>query len=152
MSSVHTFQPIPSRAAPVKMTGAVGWLRRNLFADWKSTIATVLIVGAFLYLLPGVIDWALVHAVFRPDNDACREASGNGACWGVIAEKYRLIIFGRYPFDQQWRPLVATLLMMVLLVASCTRPLWSKWLIVAWVVVLAVFFALMKGGVLGLTP
>src|SRR5579862_1857134 len=152
MSAAHSFQPIPSRAAPVKMTGAVAWLRRNLFSSWTSTIATLVIIGIVLYLLPGVVEWALVHAVWRPDNAACREASGVGACWGAIAEKYRIIIFGRYPFDQQWRPLVATLLMALLLVASCTRPLWSKWLVFAWVIVLALFFILMRGGLFGLAP
>ena len=48
-----------------------------------------------------------------------------------IAEKYRLILFGRYPYDEQWRPLVATALMIALLAASCYRPFWSRWLIVA---------------------
>ena len=152
MSAAQTFTPIASRPAPEKLTGTMAWLRRNLFADWTSSIATLAIVGLFAYVLPGVVEWGLVHAVFRPDNEACREVSGTGACWGVIAEKYRLIIFGRYPFEQQWRPLIATLLMVTLLVASCTRPLWSKWLIVAWVVVLVVFFVLMRGGLFGLTP
>src|SRR5258706_5435716 len=150
MSAAHSFHPIPSRAAPVKMTGLVAWLRRNLFADWGSTIATVLIGGLLLYLVPGVIGWAVVDGVWKPDNEACREAAGVGACWGVIVEKYRLILFGRFPFDQQWRPLIATLLMAALLVASCTRPLWSKWLVVAWVIVLAAFFILMHGGLFGL--
>ena len=152
MSAVHVFAPIPPRSAPEKMTGAVAWIRRNLFADWISSIATLAILGLFAYIVPGFVEWGLVHAVWKPDNDACREAAGVGACWGVIVEKYRLIIFGRYPFDQQWRPLIATLLMVVLLVASCTRPLWSKWLIVAWVAVLAAFFILMKGGLFGLSP
>ena len=74
-----------------------------------------------------------------------------GACWGVVTEKYRLIIFGRYPFEQQWRPLVATLLMLGLLVASCVRFCWKPWLALLWVGVLAVFFALMYGNVLGLS-
>ncbi len=152
MSAVHVFTPIPPRSAPEKMTGAVAWIRRNLFSDWISSIATLAILGLFAYIVPGFVEWGLVHAVWKPDNDACREAAGVGACWGVIVEKYRLIIFGRYPFDQQWRPLIATLLMVVLLVASCTRPLWSKWLIVAWVAVLAAFFILMKGGLFGLSP
>jgi general L-amino acid transport system permease protein len=152
MSAVDTFTPIPSRAAPVRMTGTLAWLRRNLFADVPSTLATIAIFAVAIYVIPDLFRWAVTNAVWKPDNEACREASGIGACWGMIAEKYRLIIFGRYPFDQQWRPLIATLLMVVLLVASCTRPLWSKWLIVAWAVVIAVFFVLMKGGVLGLTP
>ena len=147
-----TFTPIASRPAPVRMTGALAWIRRNLFADWMSTVATFLIVAVAILIIPDAVRWGIVHAVFTPDNELCREAAGTGACWGMIAEKYRLIIFGRYPFDQQWRPLIATLLMIVLLVASCTRPLWSKWLIVAWAAVIAAFFVLMKGGVLGLAP
>ena len=63
----------------------------------------------------------MFNAVARPDNAACRAIGHAGACWGVIAEKYRLILFGRYPYDEQWRPLVATALMIALLAASCYR-------------------------------
>ncbi|MEO8135104.1 MAG: amino acid ABC transporter permease, partial [Betaproteobacteria bacterium] len=152
MSAAQIFQPTPARPAPGKTSGTIAWLRRNLFADWISSIATLVIIALLAWVIPDAFEWAVVHAVFKPDNELCREAAGVGACWGVIVEKYRLIIFGRYPFDQQWRPLVATLLMISLLVASCTRPLWSKWLVVAWVVLLAAFFTLMKGGLFGLTP
>ena len=34
--------------------------------------------------------------------------------------------------------------------ASCTRPFWKRWLVLAWAVVLGVFFLLMYGNVLGL--
>ena len=91
-----------------------------------------------------------MQAVWIPDVKACRAAEGAGACWGVIAEKYRVIIFGRYPFEQQWRPLVATLLMLAMLVASCTRAFWKPWLAGLWIVVLTVFMVLMYGGTLGL--
>ena len=53
-----------------------------------------------------------------------------GACWGAIAEKYRLVIFGRYPFEQQWRPEVATIALVALLVVSCVRTFWKPWLLV----------------------
>ena len=57
--------------------------------------------------------------MLQPNAEACQAARGTGACWGVIAEKYRLIIFGRYPYEEQWRPQVATLLLVGLLMASC---------------------------------
>ncbi len=95
--------------------------------------------------------WAIGHAVWVADVEQCNAARGTGACWGVVAEKYRVIIFGRYPFEEQWRPLMATLLLMVLLLASCMRMFWQRWLVAVWVGVLAVFFTLMHGGVLGLT-
>ena len=39
---------------------------------------------------------------------------GLGACWAVIPEKYRFILFGTYPFDQQWRPALASLIFIAL--------------------------------------
>jgi general L-amino acid transport system permease protein len=146
------FQPIAARPAPVATEGLVPWIRRNLFADWKSALTTVLMVGLALYLLPGLLQWGLAKAVFAAHADACQAARGTGACWGVVTEKWRVIIFGRYPYEQQWRPEIATVLMVAALVASCIRWFWKPWLALVWVGVLAVFFALMGGGVLGLAP
>ena len=144
------FQSLPSRPAPTRQDGLLGWLRANLFGDLRTSLATVLIGGLLLWLLPQFLQWALFNAVWRPNFDACR-VDGVGACWGVVAEKYRLIILGRYPFDEQWRPLVATLLMLSLLVASCVRFCWKPWLVLLWAGVLALFFTLMYGNVLGLS-
>jgi general L-amino acid transport system permease protein len=148
MSAV--FQPIAARPAPVKTEGFVPWIKRNLFSTWRNALTTVFLVALFLYWLPGFIDWGLVSAVFNRNAEACQAARGAGACWGVVAEKYRVIIFGRYPLDEQWRPEVATLLLVALLVISCVRTFWKSWLAALWVVVLIAFFVLMYGNVLGL--
>jgi general L-amino acid transport system permease protein len=148
---MDSFQPIPPRPSPVRTEGAVPWIRRNLFGDPVSAVVTLLLFGAFAWWLPGFVDWAALKAVFAPDPDRCQAARGIGACWGVITEKHRLIIFGRYPFDEQWRPQVATIVLVALLVASCVRPFWRPWLALLWVAVLAIFFALMHGGVAGLS-
>jgi general L-amino acid transport system permease protein len=79
-------------------------------------------------------------------------ARGIGACWGVIAEKYRLIIFGRYPFEEQWRPLVATLLMVAAAGGQLHAAFWKPWLVLLWIGGAGAFFALMGGGVRGLSP
>jgi general L-amino acid transport system permease protein len=144
------FQPIAPRPAPERTTGAVAWVRANLFADWKSALATAIIVALALYLLPRVVGWAIVNAVFVPNADACQAARGTGACWGVIAEKWRFIIFGRYPFEAQWRPEAATLLLSALVIASCVRAFWKKWLAALWLVGIPAYFILMGGGWFGL--
>jgi general L-amino acid transport system permease protein len=148
--ATQIFQSIPSRPAPVQTGGLLGWLRANLFADGRTTLSTLLVGGILLWYLPQFLNWALVSAYWQPNAEACR-ADGVGACWGVVAEKYRLIIFGRYPFEEQWRPLVATVALLALLVASCTRAFWRPWLALLWAGVLALFFWLMLGGG-GLTP
>jgi general L-amino acid transport system permease protein len=144
------FQPIAARPAPVRTRGAIAWLRANLFADWKSTLATVVIAALAIYVLPRVASWAIVNAVFAPDADACQAARGSGACWGVIAEKWRLIIFGRYPFEAQWRPEAATFLLSALVIVSCVRAFWNKWLAVLWLAGIPAYFILMGGGWFGL--
>ena len=144
------FQPIAARPAPVDTEGPVAWVKANLLADWKTTLATLIVGGVLLWLVPQILNWAVFKAAWLPNYEACR-ADGVGACWGVIAEKYRVIIFGRYPFEEQWRPLIATVLLTGLLVASCVRMFWKTWLPLLWLVVLAAFFTLMYGNTLGLT-
>ena len=146
------FVPIEARPAPVRTEGLLPWVRKNLFGNLPSAGVTLLMLGLLLWLLPKLFGWAVLHAVVAPNSDQCQAARGVGACWGVITEKYRLIIFGRYPFEQQWRPEIATVMLVALLMASCMRAFWKPWLAGLWLVVLGAFFALMKGGVLGLSP
>ncbi len=88
--------------------------------------------------------------MFAPSYDECQAARGVGACWGVVTEKYRLILFGRYPFEDQWRPLIASAAMVAVLVASCVRVFWKPWLALLWAAMLALFFGLMFGGFAGM--
>src|SRR6266403_642725 len=59
-----------------------------------------------------LLQWGFWNAIWTApagQSDACRAIRGLGACWAVIPEKIRFILFGTYPFDQQWRPAAATL-------------------------------------------
>lgn len=128
------------------------WLHANLFADRLSALITVLFVAATVYWLPGWVDWAVLSARFQPDAATCEAARHAGACWGVVAEKYRFILFGRYPFGEQWRPLLATALLFLLLAASGARWLRPRALIAAALGIAPVCLVLMGGGMAGLTP
>jgi general L-amino acid transport system permease protein len=144
------FKPIEPRTAPVKTEGFFPWIRANLFGSIGSTIATLALVALAIYVVPPILEWTVLDAVFAPKLDACVAARGSGACWGVVAEKFRLIVFGRYPFGEQWRPEFATLLLLALLVVSCIRFFWKWWLGLVWLVVIPAYFVLMRGGVFGL--
>ncbi len=150
MTTSTVFAPIAARPAPVRTDGFVAWSRANLFADWKTSLATVIIGSFLIWFGIQALSWGVLRAVWQPTADLCR-VDGVGACWGVVTEKYRIIIFGRYPFEEQWRPLVATLLMLGLLVVSCIRYFWKPWLAVLWVIVLGLFFTIMYGDTLGLS-
>ncbi|MBU3740283.1 MAG: amino acid ABC transporter permease [Rhodoferax sp.] len=144
--------PVASRPPPRRTEGVLPWLHRNLFDGWFNTLITLILLTLLVLALPPVYRWGIVNAVFGADNNACRAVAETGACWGVVAEKYRLILFGRYPFEEQWRPLIACALMVAAVAASCWRVFWKAWLAAFWLAVLAVFIVLMKGGWFGLTP
>ena len=74
---------------------------------------------AFLALvLPPLLRWALFDASFTARTPLeCRAAGG--ACWAFVHEKYRLILFGRYPYAEQWRPLGAMLVLVALIGSAC---------------------------------
>lgn len=144
------FQPIAPRPAPIRTEGFGPWLKRNLFSDLPSSVATLSLLGLAAWFLPQLLSWGLTKAVFAASYDQCQAVRGSGACWGVVTEKYRLILFGRFPFDDQWRPLIATLAMVAALVISCVRIFWKPWLVLMWGAVLALFFGLMFGGFAGM--
>lgn len=147
---------IAPRPAPAAARGLRHWAHTQLLSSPLNIGLTMLLLGLLLWQSPGLLNWAVTTAVFLPDADACQAVRGHGACWGVVAEKYRLILFGRYPHAEQWRPLVATLVLLLLLVASCIRWCWRRELALAWLLGLLAFFGLMGGRLwglsLGLTP
>ncbi len=148
----ETFTPIAPRPSPVKQSGLVAWARNNLFGSTSNTLTTLFLLGLALYIVPGAFQWGLFNAVFSPDVAACQEVRGSGACWGVVTEKYRLILWGRFPYEEHWRPILATLILVSGLVLSCMRFFWKPWLALMWVGILGAFFVLMGGGWFGLTP
>ena len=139
------------RFITVQNIESVRWIHANLFSSWLNSGITLLLGAVLLAVLPQILSWGIAHAVWTADADQCNAARGTGACWGVIAEKYRPIIFGRYPFEEQWRPFLATLLLMALLIASCVRQFWRVWLAGAWMIGLSVFLIIMHGGIFGLS-
>ena len=113
----------------------------------KRFFGLLLLLGLIAAAVP-LAKWAFIDAVWRPDPAACRAA--HGACWGFIVEKYRFILFGTYPYDQQWRAAIATALLLVLWVLSAFRFAWKPWLAVLWLAGLCAIGLLMRGGVPGL--
>jgi len=146
-----SFVPIAPRPSPVRTSGFVPWIRTNMFGDVRSSITSLFLLALAVYILPSLYSWGLGNAVFGANAEACQSVRGIGACWGVVTEKYRLILLGRFPFDEHWRPVLATSLMLAALVISCIRVFWKPWLALMWVAVMAIFFVLMGGGVFGLS-
>src|SRR3984957_20163054 len=158
-TSVAQSLPLPSRDAPPG-AGALAWAKENLFSTWLSTAVTLALGYAIVRIVVALFEWAVLGAVWSvpyssngvAQTAVCQAAKGTGACWAIIADKYRLILFGRYPYDEQWRPLIAVVIFIGLYVVSAMRRFWRKELALIWIGALTVVGVLMWGGVLGLSP
>ena len=138
---------------PPPTHGVLESARRRYFYSPGAGLLTIALLALLAWLGAIVLDWGVVRAVAQPDYTACR-LPGRGACWGFVAEKWRLIVFGRYPYDAQWRPALATVAVLSMLVASALPALWTRhgarWLAAGWVAALGLFFLLMFEGAFGL--
>ncbi len=142
------------RGMPKFVRGPLAWLRANLFNSWLSTAITLLIAYLLVRGLWNLVEWGLVNAVWSvPDSQtqACRALHGAGACWAVITEKHRFILFGTYPFGEQWRSAVVIVLFVVLYAISSMRAFWRKELFLIWLAALTLIGVLMWGGIFGLS-
>jgi general L-amino acid transport system permease protein len=82
----------------------IGWLRANLFASITSTVISLLLILVLAKALISLVLWGFWNAIWTVPGDqtgACRAIRGLGACWAVIPEKFRFILFGTYQFDEQ---------------------------------------------------
>ncbi|WP_207462263.1 amino acid ABC transporter permease [Azospirillum sp. SYSU D00513] len=149
--NVHSAAGAPDERPPSSSVGLLGWLRGNLFNTWYNALLTVLIIGGLMRVIPPLLDWLIFSAHgFGAQATECR-VPDSGACWGFVGDKLRFIMFGTFPYDQQWRPLVTIAIFIALLLASCDRRFWKPWLALLWAAGLAAVSVLMWGGVFGLT-
>jgi general L-amino acid transport system permease protein len=125
-------------------------MRANLFNGWLNSLLTLLTLLLLWKVVPPFVNWTLVDSAWFSPPDVCRDAGG--ACWSIITQNIRFILFGFYPYDLHWRPLTAMLILFALLFFSRNRRYWKRYLGYAWLAGLVAMAVLMRGGLLGLVP
>ena len=133
---------------PVTEVGVLGWLRNNLFNTWYNSLLTILVLLALWQVVPPFFSWAFIDSVWNSPAEACRDI--DGACWSIIPKNISFILFGFFPDGQQWRPGLAMVLLVGLVVFSTYNRNWKKSLGVYWLINLVVMGTLMYGGVFGM--
>lgn len=147
--------------APAGERGLVAWVRKNLFASVGDTILTLLGLVLVALILPPIIDWAFVQAVWTgPDRTVCATiAQGgmqpdgwSGACWAFVNAKFGQFMFGRYPLEERWRPILVGILFVALLAPLLIPRVPHKGLnaVLFFLVLPIVAFILLVGGMFGL--
>ena len=114
---------LPEREPPASTTGAVGWMRENLFSGAFNSVLTVVSALFVFYVLTTALGWMISPTWNAASLNECRallaeqgrEGHFSGACWGVIRDRWVQLFFGFYPADLYWRPVLAFLLLGVAL-------------------------------------
>ena len=160
MSWVRTEMAL-AQPAPLSERGAYAWVRKNLIGTVGDTILTVLGIAIVVWILPQVINWAFIHAVWTgPDRTVCTTVTQGGiqpdgwtgACWAFVNAKFGQFMFGTYPIEERWRPILVAILFVVLLVPMLVPRVPRKGLnaLLLFVALPIVAFFLLVGGVFGL--
>src|SRR5437764_10783148 len=99
--------PVDALPAPIAMTGVIGWMLASLFAGPLNTILTILTLLLIIWIVPPIIDFLFVHAVWSgTDREACLPTAEHpevGACWAFVRDRFSYFIYGSYPIPERWR-------------------------------------------------
>ncbi len=151
-----------AQAAPKSEAGAGAWLRKNLFSSVGDSVLTVVGLLLIAYFLPPFLEWAFVNAQWTgTDRTFCATAAQggiqpegwSGACWAFVQAKFGQFMFGRYPIDQRWRPILVAVMFVALLVPLLIPRVPRKGLnaVLFFFVFPVVAFILLTGGWFGLS-
>ncbi|MGI9491146.1 MAG: amino acid ABC transporter permease [Geminicoccaceae bacterium] len=103
---------IPPSEPPARASGLMLWARENLFSSPLNIILTVLSLGLIVWIVPPIFKWAFVDAVWSAGSlMECREINPDGACWAMVNARFGQYVFGFYPQELVWRPILAFILM-----------------------------------------
>ncbi|MEM9710340.1 MAG: amino acid ABC transporter permease [Pseudomonadota bacterium] len=108
-------EQIPPSAPPAAETGAIKWLRENLFSSVGNSIMTLIAFYAIYSLLSAAGGW-IVNGVWDAGSVRdCNEQMGDvrGGCFAVLEARWHQMVFGIYPTDLYWRPVTAFVLLFV---------------------------------------
>ena len=118
----HVTGEHPDLPPPVTEVGAIGWVRKNLFSSTTNIVITVLTLYFLYVIIPPMLNWLFLDAVFVADSrDDCRAiaaAAGDelGACWAFIGKRFQIFVYGFYPVEERWRVNLSFILMVAALI------------------------------------
>lgn len=113
---------LEAQAPPASQAGAIAWVRENLFSGPLNTILTVLGILVIYWLISTSLPWWLNGVWNASSLSECRSIvaasageGATGACWAMLRERWHQFIFGFYPPESYWRPILAFVLLFVAL-------------------------------------
>ena len=145
---------LPESAPPATERGVVKWMRENLFSSWLNAILTILSIYVIYLILAGVLPWLLNSVWSAGSLNECREVlaaqgmtSHDGACFSVLTARWHQLVFGYYPSELYWRPILAIVIFLIGILPVLFQSVSRKLLIVTALVPFVCFWLLWGGSV-----
>ena len=104
---------LPQAPPPISESNIIGWLRKNLFSSWISSVLTILSVYFIYVCLKDFIPWAYGGNWSAGSLRECLDTNPDVACFSVIGARWRQLLFGFYPSEEYWRPILTFVLLFV---------------------------------------
>ena len=142
----------PDLPPPMATSGPIVWLKENLFGSPLNVVLTLVSLYLLYLILPGLLNWAIIDAVFSAGSrEECR-AIDSGACWAIANVRFGQFIYGFYPEHLRWRVnLTAVLFFLAILPLLWDKaPYRQQWFIYSALFPIIGYFLLVGG--LGLEP
>ncbi len=105
------------REPPLSQSGAYKWVHENMLSTPLNVILTVASLWVIWVVLSHVMPWAIFGIWDATSLSECRAirdeiygADASVACWAVISERWPQLLFGFYPPEMYWRPVLAFVL------------------------------------------
>jgi general L-amino acid transport system permease protein len=111
---------LPEQSPPATQAGVIKWLRENLFSSWVNAILTIVSLYVIYWVISHISGWMLNGIWDAGSLSECREIrdatygeGSNVACWAVLTDRWDQLMFGFYPPEFYWRPVLALILFLV---------------------------------------
>jgi general L-amino acid transport system permease protein len=138
------FIPAPDLPPPPGQVGIIRWLKLNFFKDTFSSVLTLLGLYFIFWITGPLLSWFILDAVYAGDSAACNAAEG--ACWSFIRAQIKLFLFGLFPRDLLWRPILAAALLAITFALTATRIIPVLAMVLCWTALVLISYWLFAGG------
>jgi general L-amino acid transport system permease protein len=92
---------------PMAASGAVAWMRKNLFSSPLNIALTLLCILLVAWIVPPLVKFLFIDAVWdgasRADCLARPDHPEMGACWAFVIDRINFFTYGFYPIGGRWR-------------------------------------------------
>ena len=148
---------LPPQQAPANEKGVGHWIKKNLLATPKDVVLTILAIALLVWAIPHIVNWLFVQAAWSGTNrtfcattvqGGTQPDGWSGACWAFVGAKINIFLFGLYPPEERWRPILVVILAVLtiapLLIPSVPRK--GLNFLLAFIALPIVAFFLLYGG------